>query len=172
MLYPIVFDGTHSTSILSFCTWILSIFPITVTVLRRACLFDSRVPDIIPATALSVCACHIDFLCKDGATGNIAWHCVNVTLYFLCFKCVPRNNLFIWSSYTEQIPLLRSLERLYSRSVLVTEMTPPPPQLFHHPRMVGSVIKLELSTSLYKRKKPATKPFAFLISVFGLHKSH
>jgi hypothetical protein len=59
-------------SALPFSAWILSIFTITVAVLWRACLFESGAPDIITATALLVCAYHIDFLCNRQHC--MAWH--------------------------------------------------------------------------------------------------
>lgn len=55
-----LFYDFHSGSVLPFCIWILSILPVTLAVLWRACFFDSRV---LPP-ALSLCVCDIDFLCN------------------------------------------------------------------------------------------------------------
>jgi hypothetical protein len=60
--------------LLTFCAWILSIFPITEAVLWRTSLFHSRVP----ATALSVSACHIDFLRNRQ-------HCVVLRKFYIFF---------------------------------------------------------------------------------------
>lgn len=63
-LYPILFCEAHCWVLCHFLRGYYRFFTVTVAVVWRACLFESQVPDIIAATALSVCAYHIDFLCN------------------------------------------------------------------------------------------------------------
>jgi hypothetical protein len=102
---PTVFNDAHSMSVLPFCTSILLTFPITSAALWRTCLILGSLLSLYR----SVCA--ILIFC---ATGNVAWHCVNVALYFLSFRLVPHHNLLISCNYTKRRLCNESLRCEYS----------------------------------------------------------
>lgn len=75
-----VFCDDHSRNALPFCTCILSVFALTEAVLWRTRLFHSRVS----AAALSVSACHIDFLRNRQ-------HCMVLRKCYIFFPLRPSN---------------------------------------------------------------------------------